>query len=169
MFYKIENTESEVFKKMKALREKELAIAKKNENLIKEKSGLTFSRYLGHPDQSGFARCERYLALRFNDPSKVDSKIWKKNKEYPECFEPNRRTKKGREMFDFLNSLETTYYTDVLKILNLKNEHSRFQIPYMEYINGVVLLHLDDNMIPEDKNVIEITSIEFDRLRGATE
>lgn len=169
MFYKIENTESEVFQKMKALREKELAIAKKNENLIKEKSGLTFSRYLGYTDQSGFARCPRYVALGFDAPSKVDSKIWKKNTEYPECYQPNRRTKKGREMFDLLNSLETTYYTDVLKILNLKNEHRRFQIPYMEYTNRVVLLHLDDNMVPEDKNVIEITSIEFDRLRGATE
>lgn len=165
MYYKIENTESEVFQKMKSLREKELVIEKKNENLIKEKTGLDFGKFLGHHGQSGFTRCTRYIGFQFKDSEKVDPKVWKKNKDYPECSEPNKRTKLGREMAEFLKELETTYYTNVLDILNLKNEYGRFTIPHMIYENGVILLYLDDNMKPKDKNVIEITSVEFDEIR----
>ena len=80
MFYKIINQDSEVFKKLKALRKKEILIDKKNIQLIEEKAGQKWDNFLGYQPQSGFSRTTRYIGFEFKNPELLNDKIWTKNK-----------------------------------------------------------------------------------------
>ena len=94
----------------------------------------------------------------------MDLKIWKKHKDYPDCFEPNRKTKLGREMAEFLsNGLKGSRFDKPLDILGLET-NGRFTFPYVEIFGDIILIYLDDNMNPTDENVIEITKREFESL-----
>lgn len=164
MYYKIENKNCEVYRKLHEMRTKELKISEENKKAIKEKTGLTFDCFLGSSGQQNFRRVTQYIGFLFKEPEKVDLKIWKKNKDYPEFFEPNRRTKLGREMEEFLrNGLKGSRYDKPLDILGLE-PHGRFTFPYVEIVGDIILIYLDNNMNPKDENVIEITRTEFDSL-----
>lgn len=159
MYYKIENKECEVYKKLHGLRTKELAFEKENEALITEKTGMTFQRYLGHQGQQNFSRVTEYAGFAFIEKDKVDPKIWKKHDE--EIFVPNTRTKIGREMDSFiLNGLKKSNYTDVFEILNVE-KYGKFIFPFVEIANEVLFVFLDDKHEPKDENLIEITKKEF--------
>jgi len=164
MYYKIENKESQVFKKLQNLRIKERQIEKDNEKAIEDKTGLKYENILGRLGQQNFRRVTQYTGFQFLEPEKVDLKIWQKDKEYPECFVPNNRTKLGREMAEFLrNGLKSSRYSDVWDILNL--EHlKRFNFPFVEISGDVIILFLNDEHEPQDENIIEITKREFNQL-----
>ena len=164
MYYKIENKECEVYKQLHQMRTEEIQIGKDNEKAIEEKTGLKFDTFLGNPGQQNFRRVTRFSGFEFLEPEKVDLKIWKRDKEHPEIFVPNNRTKLGREMADFLaNGLKRSRYDRVWEILNLKSL-KRFQFPYVEIVNDVIIISLDDEHEPSDENVIEITKREFNKL-----
>ena len=164
MFYKIENQDSKVFHKLKELREKENAIEDLNKRLIEEKAGQKFEVFLGHPYQRGTCRTSQYTAIEFDKPDHLCSKTWKKNKDHPTCYEPNRRTKKGREFDEFIRNLETTHYTQIFDILKLDHIiNGRFTIPFLEYLDNKIIMRLDDRHQPNDENIIEITSKEFEQ------
>ena len=164
MYYKITNKESEVYKKLHELRTKELQIQKDNDKAIEEKTGLKFKTFLGDSGQQNFRRVRQYRGFKFTTPDKVDLKIWKTDSEHKEIFVPNRKTKLGREMAEFLlNGLKGSRYDKVFDILKL--EHLRkFTFPYVEISNEVILIFLSDKQEPKDSNVIEITKKEFNEL-----
>jgi hypothetical protein len=166
MYYKVENKECKVYKELHQLRTKELQIQEDNEKAIEEKIGLKFKTFLGDNGQQNFRRVRQYTGFKFTTPDKVDLKIWKTDAEYKEIFVPNRKTKLGREMAEFLlNGLKGSRYDKVWEILKL--EHLRkFTFPYVEIVGEVILIYLSDSQEPKDKNVIEITKREFNELQG---
>ena len=166
MYYKIENKECEVYKKLYELRTKELKIEKQNITSIELKTGHQWTAFLGNSgQQSNVRRVNQYTGFAFINPELVDLKIWKKHPEYDEIFIPNSRSKLGREIQAFLlNGLEGSSYYDVFKILNLEHK-SKFTIPYVEIYDDIILIYLGDEYEPKDTNIIEITKKEFNQLQ----
>lgn len=164
MYYKITNKESEVYKKLHQIRTQELQFEKDNVKSIEEKTKLTWKNYLGNLGQQNLCRVTNYSGFQFDKPGMVDLKIWKADKNHPEIFVPNCKTKLGREMQDFLaNGLKRSRVSKVWDILNLPHL-GQFSFPFVEIALDVVLIYLDDKHIPSDKDVIEITSVEFKAL-----
>lgn len=167
MYYKIENKECEVYKKLHQMRTEEIQIGKDNEKAIEEKTGLKFETFLGHSGQQNFRRTTQYIGFKFTEPERVDLKIWQRDKEHPEIFVPNKRTKLGREMAEFLaNGLKGSIYSKPIKILGLP-EQRRFTFPYVEIFGDLILIYLGNNGEPKDENVIEITKREFEKLSAS--
>ncbi len=164
MYYKIENKDCEVYKSLHKLRSKELQIQKENEEAISKKIGLDYKQFNGYHGQQHFARVTTYLGFQFTEVEKIDRKIWKPSKERSDIFEPNRKTKVGKEMSEFLfYELQKSCVYDVFELLNLSHL-GRFTFPYVEIINDSIVLYLDDKREPVDENVVEITKKEFDNL-----
>lgn len=167
MYYKITNKECEVYKKLHELRTKELLIKEENEKEINEKTGLEWKSFLGHSGQQNFRRTTQFSGFKFLEPDKVCLRTWKEHSEHKGFFVPNRKTKVGREMSEFLlNGLRGSNYNQVFEILNL--EHSnRFTFPYVEIEKDIIVVYLKDEE-PKDENLIEITKKEFNDLLGVS-
>ena len=167
MYYKIVNKESEVYKKLHEMRTKELEMEESNKKAITEKTGLEWEEYLGHSGQQNFNRVTVYCGLGFKDHSKVDPKIWLVHKEHKDIFIPNKRTALGKQMSEFLsNGLKGHSYSIVSKNLNIPQPYGRFTFPFVDICGEIIVLYLGDKQDPQDENIIEITSKEFDLLRG---
>ena len=164
MYYKILKQNSEIYKELKAFREKEILIEKKNQETIEKTIPHKWSKYLGYQGQQNFERVTTYSGFKFDDPEQVDSKIWRRHKENNDCFVPNLRTKAGREMRDFLNNLDKSSFFKLRSILGFQS-CGRFIFPYLEICGDVLILFLDDRWIPKNEIYIEITSKEFEELR----
>ena len=163
MYYKIENKESDVYVKLHDMRTKELQIEKDNEKAIEEKTCLKWNAFLGYSGQQNFRRTTQFSGFKFTEPEKVDSKIWSKNEDG--VFIPNKRTKAGREMAEFLmNGLKGNRYDKPFEILKITKQR-RFTFPYVEIgKDDIIVMFFDDKHIPTDENVIEITRKEFDTI-----
>ena len=141
-----------------------MQIKEDNEKAIKDKTGLEFEAYLGHSGQQNFRRVPQYSGFKFTEPEKVDLKIWQVDKEHKDIFVPNRKSKIGREISEFLNNgLKSSAYHKVWDILKLPHLH-RLTFPFVEITNDIIVIFLGDNQEPKDENVIEITKREFDAL-----
>jgi hypothetical protein len=162
MYYKITNTESELYKKLHELRTKELVMEMDNIMAVQEKTGHTWDRFIGYHQQTGFNRVTDYYAFEFNDGKPVDSKVWRQHKNEPTCYEPNTRTKAGREMKEFLErGLKRHSFHAVDDALGLKYLIGRFSLPYLEIEGPIIKLFLDDRHDPKFEDLIEITRTEF--------
>ena len=162
MYYKVENKECEVYKKLHELRTKELQIDKENENKVKEIVELPFDNFLGHRSQQNFRRVTQYSGFQFLESEKVNLKIWSVSKSHDDLFVPNKRTKLGRDMSEFLlNGLKGSNYNNVFDIL-CPREYGRFTFPFVEISGDLILIYLGDKQEPSDVNVIEITKREFE-------
>ena len=159
MYYKIENKECEVYKKLHELRTKELRFEQENKEAIFEKTGLTFQRFLGNRGQQNYERVTSFAGFAFNEKDKIDPKILEKYDS--EIVVPNRRTKAGKEMSNFLlNGLQKSCFEDVFKILEI--EHGgRFVFPFVEIKNEAIYLFLGDEIELSNYEIIEITKKEF--------
>lgn len=167
MYYKIENKECEVYKKLHELRTSEIKIKEENEKAIQERIGdLTYERYLGYSGQQNFRRVPQYTGFAFLNTEKVDSKIWKLDDKRDGLYIPNKKTKLGREMAEFLlNGLKGSRYNKIFEILGFDREIGKFTFPYVEICdNENIVVYLGDKEEPNDPNLIEITKKEFDTL-----
>ena len=162
MYYKIENKECEVYKQLHELRTKELRINSENLEKINSRISLDWDKFSGSNSQQNWDRVKRYSGFGFTDKSVVDLSVWKEGKDG--IFYPNKRTKAGRSVEEFLNKLETSSFKSVLDILNLE-WLNKITFPYVEIVEDCIILFLGDNHIPKDLNIIEITSKEFEALR----
>tara|TARA_R110002096_G_scaffold129211_1_gene277884 strand:+ start:4057 stop:4587 length:531 start_codon:yes stop_codon:yes gene_type:complete len=161
MYYKIEDQACEIYKQLHALRIKEKEMLDENLKLVKERVNLEFDQVLGYHGQQSFRRTTEYRAFQFTEPVLASLAIWKPCKDHKGFFEPNRRTKLGREMNQFLmNGLKSSSAIAVLDILELEMP-SRCVLPYVEIENDCIYLFLDDKLEPEQESVIEITRKEF--------
>ena len=162
MYYKITNTESELYKKLHEIRSKELLWEKENQKAIEDKTGHTWDREIGYYGQQGFHRVTEYFAFEFNDGKPVDPKIWKKHKTESAFYEPNTRTKAGKEMKEFLErGLNRHSFHVVGDALGLPHLNGRFNFPYLEIEGPIIKLFLDNRHEPEFDDLIEITRTEF--------
>jgi hypothetical protein len=166
MYYKIENIDCEVYMQLYNLRTTELDYEKKNLRLVEEKTGLKFKNTFGIHGQLNYNRVSIFMGFEFEEPEKVDLKIWKQHKEHQSIFVPNNRTKLGREMEDFLRyKLNKSNYWTVLKILKLEDLR-KFNFPFIEILqDGIIIMYLGDAHEPKDENIIEITKREFNSFR----
>ena len=162
MYYKIENKDCKVYQQLHELRTNELQIEKDNISAIENKTDLKWVNSFGNHGQQNFRRVTSYKGFAFNDPSKVDLKIWKQHKEEKTVYVPNTRTKLGREMDEFLrNGLQGSNFNKVIKILDLPDLR-RFTFPFVDIASdGTIYLFLGEDHEPKDKNIIEITKREF--------
>ena len=164
MYYKIENKESEVYKQLHALRTEEVAIEKRNKEAIQKKIALPWEQFLGIKGQQNFLRVDIYNGFRFENPKDVDLNTWREHKDHKGIFVPNKRTKQGKEMNEFLlNKLESSWYQKPLKILSIDSV-GKFSYPFIEISGDVIVMYLSDNHQPENEDVIEITSVEFNSI-----
>ena len=168
MYYKIVNKESEVYQKLHEMRTKERQMEDDNKQAIAEKTGLEYTQYIGRPGQQTFNRVSVYSGFKFTEPEKVDLKIWTRHKTHNDIFVPNKRTNAGREMAQFLsNGLKGHWFKVVYKILGLEGPIGSFSFPFVEIYGDVIGLFIgDEQEQPADENLIEITSKEFESLRG---
>lgn len=164
MYYKVINKESDVYKRLRAQREKEKAADDRNRKKIEELLGFKWTSYYGKQGRQGFRRVIEYSAFVPNE-GEIVTKAVKPFANHKNAYEPNRRTKSGRALYDFLTSGKESFaYYHVLRILDCDEIYSRFTIPFMELIGDTILLYLDENHIPKNKDVIEITKKEFDAI-----
>jgi hypothetical protein len=166
MYYKITNTESEVYKKLHQMRSKEIEMAKENRTLLEEKIGLEWNGFFGHAGQQNLSRVPEYSGFNFTEPDKVDSKIWKRHNAYNLIFVPNTRYKAGREMSDFIRKeLKRGWVYDVYDNIGLEHPCGTFTFPFVEICGDVIVLYIETKQKRiEDENIIEITSKEFESI-----
>lgn len=160
MYYKIENKDSEVYRKLHEMRSHEIETNKRNLQAVKDRVGLDFYEFIGLVGQQNYWRTTQYEGFKFKEPEKVDPKVWVLDKDFPDYFVPNKRTKAGREMDKFLNSMSSSHYRTPLNILGLPSL-SKFKFPFIEIVGDLIVMHLDDQYTLDDPNIIEITSKEF--------
>lgn len=169
MYYKITNTESKVYQELHALRTKEQKIEKGNRESINDKLGFEFKNFLGNKGQQNFDRTTQYAGFCFPSSQEVDPKVWIVDKKYPAIHVPNKKTKAGREMHQFLfNGLQKSHYADVFEILGLETI-GKFTFPYVEICKDAILVFLGDNQEPSLEDVVEITKKEFEQILGVNQ
>lgn len=173
MYYKITNTECDLYKKLHDLRTEEKEIDKRNEAKIKEAVGDDWDGCTGWFGQQNLRRCTRYSGFKFKHPENLPPKTWKAHKVYKGVFVPDRRTKAGREISELLsNGIEHSSIITVFKIFGCEMD-GEFVYPFIEICkNGNIVVFMSDKYDLEKKfsDIIEITHREFeDLLKGGEE
>lgn len=165
MYYKLIDKESTLYKNLYDMRVKELQIEKNNVERIKQRYPKWNDQFLGRKGQQNFNRVTTYLGLGFDSEQDVDPKEFKSSKDYKGLYEPNRRTKKGKESKAFFDSLGRSSYSSLMNILSnegIDNVYGRFIFPYIEIGSDGLYCYFDDKMkLPSV--FIEITSVEFNK------
>ena len=165
MYYKLIDKESALYKKLYDMRVKELQIEKDNVERIKQRYPKWNDRFLGRKGQQNYNRVSSYYGIGFDSERDVDLREFKPSKDYKGLYEPNRRTKKGKECKAFFDSLGRSSYSSLMNILaneGVDNVYGRFIFPYIEIGSDGLYCYFDDKMkLPSD--FIEITSIEFNK------
>ena len=166
MYYKLIDKESALYKKLYDMRVKELQIEKDNVERIKQRYPKWNDQFLGRKGQQNLGRVTRYRGLGFDSERDVDLREFKPSKNYKGLYEPNTRTKKGKECKAFFDSLGRGSYSSLMNILSNEdadNIYGSFVFPYIEISSDDGLYcYFDDKMkLPSD--FIEITSVEFNK------
>lgn len=166
MYYKLIDQESALYKKLYDMRAKELQIEKDNVERIKQRYPKWNDQFLGRKGQQNYSRVTTYLGLGFNSEQDVDLKEFSPSKDYKGLYEPNRRTKKGKECKAFFKSLGRSSYSKLMNILVSEGGDSiygRFIFPYVEIGEDNVLYCFFDDRVKLPEGFIEITRVEFNK------
>ena len=167
MYYKITNTDSKVYKELFALRIEEMSIERKNHDAVKNVVGCDWDEFLGNEGQRNFWRVTQYTGFAFKHPDRLPANTWKQDKEHPDVYVPNLRTKNGRAMKKFLVELPHSSIQKVFSILGCQL-YGQFVFPYVEIGCGdeIVLYMSDryDETLSKNKDIIEITKKEFNEI-----
>lgn len=167
MNYKLINPKSEFYQKMKELRETEKAIEAENKRLLIEKIGGDWTEFLGSSGQQNYFRVTQYKGFKFNDPEKVCKKTWRPDPRanFSDFFIPNKRTKQGKEIEQFiLNGLKKSFFDEPFKLLGMRSPVGSFQFPYVELCADVILIWLGDRIEINLPDFIEITRAEWKEI-----
>lgn len=161
MYYKITRKESELYQRLLKLLNDEKQMEQRNWNQVKAICTPDWEHWIGYPADRNLLRVNIYIGFMFKEPELVCKKTWTPDREEPEYFVPNRRTRLGREMYDFLNrGLERSSVWDVFDILKV-NFTGKFTIPLIEIAFGEILLSLDHRWNIEHPDLVEITQKEY--------
>lgn len=166
MFYKITNTESELYKKLKAHTDLKNEMQQKNIEKAKDLLGVDFTTFVN--SSNFFCRLPVIHGVQPQDPSKLPD-CMREMKGWPGVYEPDTRFKKGREMRDALLKLPNISGYDELKLLGLFKAEGRNIAPLIYENNGIVVLMVDDKYEFEHEDALLITSKEFDKILEAEE
>ena len=166
MYYKITDKESKLYKQLHELRSKELKIEKENKAAVKKLVGDDCDHFSGWLGQQNFFRVTTYSGFAFKHPENLPPKTWKKHKEYPDIYVPDRRTKNGKAIAEALDSLPHSSVISVFEILEMELR-GQFNFPYIEICDDeTIVLFVDDKLDLEKKfnEVVEVTKREANEL-----
>lgn len=165
MYFKITNKESELYKKLEAYIKKRRHQKNTNYNLIKEFLQVDFNQALC---SSGGFLC--LPSIKGIVPlSKKEIEGMKPDKQYPNVLFPNKRTKKGKEIDEFLNNLPNWWYKEEVILLPVRKTNSpsgiKFSTPYIEIIDETIIVRVDKCFQPyETEDFTEITETHFMKI-----
>lgn len=164
LYYKIENKDSDLFKRANEFLAMEEKLREIQRNTI-ESQLPKFSKYKG---EIGFDRIVRYTGFVFDDKESIDPKVWKTKEENGEMLStPNLRTKVGRAMNKFLGSFKRTTVWDVNRLLAIDEKpiYGSFYIAKLFEFNDRIYIIIDSQLrdVFEKNNtdIIEITNGEM--------
>lgn len=169
-YYKVEDSQSSLHKKCCEFLDMEIELTEKQNRTIQDKLPK-FSKFMG---EKGFARIVRYKGFVFDDQEHIDAKVWEtKEQDGYMLSTPNRRTKAGREMEDFLANFERTNCWDVDRILDINktSTHGSFYTSNLFRHNGCIYIIIDsqfnDKFEQNNPEAIEITLGEINKAIDA--
>lgn len=164
MYYKIENQNSELYKALRTQREKEIENDKRNRELIAEKIPQEWEGFFGREGQQTFNRTSVYRGFKFKNPNNLPKGVWVEKKGYPGIYIPNKRTKGGKEMDEFLDDLGGFRFTLIFEILGLGDPIGTFSFPFVEIVDDTIIIMMDDQFELKGEGLIEITRTEFNAI-----
>lgn len=164
IYYKVENKDSELFKRVNVFLAKEEELREIQRKTIESKLPK-FSKY---KCLKGFNRIGQYTGFVFDDKENIDPKVWKTKEENGEMFStPNLRTKVGKAMNEFLRSFKRTNVWDVDRVLAIdeKSLCGRFYTANLFEFNECIYIMMDsrfrDVFEKNNTDIIEITNGEM--------
>ena len=164
IYYKVENKDSELFKRANVFLAKEEELREIQRKTIESKLPK-FSKYKG---EKGFNRILIYPGFVFDDKESIDPKVWKTKEENGEMLStPNLRTKVGKAMNEFLRSFKGTNVWDVDRLLAIdeKSLYGRFYTANLFEFNECIYVIMDsryrDVFEKNNTDIIEITNGEM--------
>ena len=166
IYFKVENKDSDLFKKANEFLAKEDRLRDEQKKSIVAKVPK-FKTYMG---ERGFNRIVRFKGFVFEDSQNIDPKTWSTKKVDGMMLSvPYLRTKAGKEMDKFLRSFETTTMWDVDRLLGIGETsiYGRFyQADFFKY-NDCIYIMIDSRFREEFENnntdIIEITHKEINQ------
>ena len=167
IYYKVENKDSELFKRANVFLAKEEELREIQRKTIESKLPK-FSKYKG---EKGFNRIVLYTGFVFDDKESIDHKVWKTKEENGEMLStPNIRTKVGKEMNKFLMSFKRTTVRDVDRLLAIdgKSVYGSFYpanlFEFDERIYIIIDSQFRDVFEKNNTDIIEITNGEITKV-----
>lgn len=167
IYYKVENKDSELFRKASDFLAMEERLSEEQKAAVIAKVPK-FKTYRG---EKGFDRIVKFTGFVFDDPQNIDSKVWKTEKVDGKMLStPNRRTKAGREMWNFLCSFERTTMWDVDRLLGIGKESifGSFYPADLFKFNDRIYILIDSQFREEfEKNYTDIIEITHGEITKA--
>ena len=164
IYYKVENKDSELFKRANVFLAKEEELREIQRKAIESKVPK-FSKY---KCLKGFNRIGQYTGFVFDDKENIDPKVWKTKEENGEMIStPNLRTKVGKEMNEFLRSFKRTNVWNVDRLLAIdgKSIYGSFYPANLFRFNECIYILIDsqfrDVFEKNNTDIIEITNGEM--------
>lgn len=119
VYYKVTDQNSELFKKSSEFLQMEEEL-RANQKKVVEERVPKFTTYRG---ERGFHRIIRYKGFVFENVDDIDPKTWvTKLVDGKMCSTPNKRTKVGKAMDQFLREFKRTTCWDVDRLLNIEKQ-----------------------------------------------
>lgn len=165
-YYKVTDTNSDTYKNCSEFLQKEADLRKAQLEAI-EARVPKFKTYRG---RKGFYRIVTFIGFVFEEPEKLDPKEWKT--ELVEGYQlstPNPRTKKGKEMKNFLRNFDRTNNWDLDRILKLDKQivNGSFYPADLFNHNDTIYIFIDakfrKGFEQENDGIIEITLGEMEK------
>ena len=164
LYYKVENKDSDLFKRANEF----LAMEEKLREIQRKTIESKVPKFSKYKARKGFNRIVRYTGFVFDDKESIDPKVWKTKEENGEILStPNLRTKVGRDMNEFLGSFQRTTVWDADRILAIgeKNICGSFYIANLFEFNECLYIIIDsqfrDVFEKNNADIIEITNGEM--------
>ena len=167
IYYKVENKDSELFKRANVFLAMEEELREIQRKTIESKLPK-FSKY---QFLKGFNRIVQYTGFVFDDKENIDPKVWKTKEENGEMLStPNLRTKVGKAMNEFLCSFKRTSVWDVNSLLAIDVKHiygSFYSANLFEFNNRIYIIidsQFRDVFEKNNTDIIEITNGEMTKV-----
>ena len=167
LYYKIENKDSDLFKKANEFLAMEDKLRETQRKAIESKVPK-FSKFKW---SKGFNRIVRYIGFVFYENESIDPKVWKTKEENGEMLStPNLRTKVGRAMDEFLRSFKRTNVWDIDRLLAIdeKTLYGSFYPADLFIFDERIYIIIDsqfrDVFEKNNTDIIEITNGEMSKV-----
>ena len=167
LYYKVENKDSDLYKRASEFLAMEEKLREIQKNAIESK----VPKFSKCKARKGFNRIVRYTGFVFDDKESIDPKVWKTKEEDGEMLStPNLRTKVGKAMDKFLGSFQRTNVWDVDRLLAIdgKSVYGSFYPANLFEFNNRIYIIIDsqfrDVFEKNNTDIIEITNGEMTKV-----